>query len=341
VNTKQPVQAFEGSEFTSVDVESRLPKCSVIMAHHNYSHVVGNALRSVAQQDHSDFECIVIDDFSTPSHRHELERIVDDMEDRRFRLIKSPRNVGQTQAIFEALGQCGGEFVAMLDPDDVYAPRFLSSMLVAHLNRIQIAAVATCDMGMYRVGGDRLSNVFSRFARDSAKQGQAEEHAAMLEGQSYSQYYPPWTPGWLWCATSSLMFRRDALELIRPKKPITYHQADAYCAQGAHMFGGTLFVNRVLSYRGLHGSNLMHTARYFSAYQQRHERGIQNVARQAKLDATEAFFANDGHRLFQPERLLKILQAHLDTEALAEIIETIAERAKINQGKIDSIALQK
>lgn len=337
MNTKQPAQALAAnSAFPPANVEARLPRCSVIMAHHNYSHVVLNALRSVAQQDHPDFECIVIDDFSATNHLGELERIVDDLQDRRFRLIKAPRNLGQTQAIFEALAHCTSEFVAMLDPDDVYTPRFLSSMLAAHLNRVQIAAVATCDMGMYRVGGDRLSNVFSRFARDSSKQGQTEQHAAMLEDQGYSQYYPPWAPGWLWCATSSLMFRRDALELIRPKKAVTYHQADAYCAQGAHMFGGTLFINRVLSYRGLHGSNLMHTARYFSAYQQRHERGIQNVARQAKLDAIDAFFANDGHRLFQPERLLKILQAHLDTEALAQIVETIAERAKVNQStKLD------
>jgi len=94
------------------------------------------------------------------------------------------------------------------------------------------------------------------------------------------------------------------------------------------MFGGTLFVNRVLSYRGLHGSNLMHTSRLFSAYQQRHERGIANIAPQAKLDALNAFFANDGHRLFQPARLLKILQAQLDTDSLADIVETLAEKAK-------------
>lgn len=300
----------------------------MIISHHNYSHIVVNALRSVAQQDHPDLECIVIDDFSSASHRCELERIMEKLEDHRFTLIKAPRNLGQTQAIFEALSHCTGEFVAMLDPDDIYAPQFLSSMLAAHLNRVQIAALATCDMGVYRVGGDRLSSVFSRFARDSDAQGESDKHAAMLERHSYSQYHPPWTPGWLWCATSSLMFRRDALELIRPRKRLAYHQADAYCAQGAHMFGGTLFVNKVLSYRGLHGSNLMHTPRYFSAYQQRHERGIQNIAPQAKLDALNAFFANDGHRLFQPERLLKIFQAHLDTDTLAEMVETLAERAK-------------
>jgi glycosyltransferase involved in cell wall biosynthesis len=331
VNTKQPVQALAGAELSPPELKSRLPRCSVIMAHHNYSHVVTHALRSIAQQGHSDFECVVIDDFSTPNHRCELERSVEQLKDPRFRLIKAPRNLGQTQAVFEALSQCSSEFVAMLDPDDVYAPEFLSSMLAAHLNRVQIAAVATCDMGMYRVAGDRLSNVFSRFARDSDKQGKSAQQAAMLESEGYSQYYPPWTPGWLWCATSSLMFRRDALELIRPRKQLNYNQADAYCAQGAHMFGGTLFVNRVLAHRGLHGSNLMHTPRYFSAFQQRHDRGVQNVARQAKLDAIDAFFANDGHRLFQPERLLKILQAHLDTEALAKMVETLAEQAKLRQ----------
>lgn len=305
-----------------------LPKCTVIIPHFNYSHLVEAALLSVAGQDHPDFECIVIDDFSAEDHRSELERILRKLDDSRFRLLALPRNGGQTQAVFEALSHCSTEFVGLLDPDDFYAPSFLRNMLVAHLNRVQIAALATCDMGHYRVGGDRLTNVFSRFSRDSHARGEAEGHDGMLQTHGYSQYYPPWTPGWLWCATSSLMFRRDALELIRPRRPLVYHQADAYCAQGAHMFGGTLFVNRVLSYRGLHGGNLMHSPRLFSAYQQRHERGTLNVAPRAKLDALNAFFANDGHRLFQPERLLKILQAHLDTESLADIVETLAEKAK-------------
>jgi glycosyltransferase involved in cell wall biosynthesis len=315
----------EVGDFTAL---TDLPKCSVIISHFNYSHLVENALRSVIAQDHGNFECVVIDDFSAEDHRRQLERIIRKLDDPRFSLIMQPRNRGQTQSVFDALSHCTTDFVAMLDPDDIYSPSFLSGMLAAHLNRVQIAALATCDMGLYRVGGSRLSQVFSRFSRDSEGRGEAENHADMLERHGYSEYFPPWTPGWLWCATSSLMFRRDVLELIRPSKPVTYHQVDAYCAQGGHMFGGTLFVNRVLSYRGLHGSNLMHTSRLFSAYQQRHERGIANIAPQAKLDALNAFFANDGHRLFQPARLLKILQAQLDTDSLADIVETLAQKAK-------------
>jgi glycosyltransferase involved in cell wall biosynthesis len=323
-------EAPEPAEAIALEQLSSLPKCSVIIPHFNYSHLVENALRSVVMQDHRNFECIVIDDFSTETHRRRLEHILHKLDDKRFTLIQAPRNYGQTQAVFEGLSHCTTEFVALLDPDDVYAPSFLKSMLLAHLNRVQIAAVATCDMGLYRVGGSRLTNVFSRFSRDAEARAETEKHDRLLERCGYSEYYPPWTPGWLWCATSSLMFRRDALEILRPRKQLSYHQADAYCAQGAHMFGGTLFVNRVLSYRGLHGANLMHTPRLFSAYQQRHERGVGNIAPQAKLDALNAFFANDGHRLFQPERLLKILQAHLDTDSLAAMIETLADRAKQN-----------
>ena len=93
------------------------------------------------------------------------------------------------------------------------------------------------------------------------------------------------------------------------------------------MFGGTLFVNRMLSYRGLHGSNLMHTPRLFSAYQQRHELGTHNIAPAAKRDAVAAFLANGGYKLFQPGRLLKIFEAHLDEETLAELVEVLAQRA--------------
>lgn len=307
---------------------SELPKCSVIIAHFEYSHVIEHAIQSVIDQDHGNFECIVIDDCSSEVHLRQLKDILHRLNDPRIALISTAKNSGQTEAVFEALEHCTSDFVALLDPDDRYDRAFLGSMLAAHLNRVQIAAVATCDMGLYRVGGTLLSRVFSRFARDAEKNGQAQQHAEMLARHGYSAYFPPWHAGWLWCSTSSLMFRRDALEIIRPQKVLGYHQVDAYCAQGAHMFGGTLFVNRMLSYRGLHGSNLMHTPRLFSAYQQRHELGTPNIAPRAKRDAAQAFLANGGYKLFQPGRLLKILEAHLDEETLAELVEILAEKAR-------------
>ena len=98
------------------------------------------------------------------------------------------------------------------------------------------------------------------------------------------------------------------------------------------MFGGTLFVNRLLSYRGLHGSNLMPTPRLFSAYQQRHELGTHNIAPTAKRDAVQAFLANGGYKLFQPGRLLKIFEAHLDEETLAELVEVLAQSTSALNG---------
>jgi glycosyltransferase involved in cell wall biosynthesis len=306
---------------------TELPKCSIIITHFEYSHVVEHALQSVIDQDHGDFECIIVDDCSSDVHRRKLEDIVRKLGDSRVALISTAKNSGQTEAVFAALRHCTSDFIALLDPDDRYDRAFLRSMLSAHLNRVQIAAVASCDMGLYRLGGTLLSRVFSRFARDSEKNKQAQEHAENLAKYGYSAYFPPWHAGWLWCSTSSLMFRRDALEIIRPNKALGYHQVDAYCAQGAHMFGGTLFVNRMLSYRGLHGSNLMHTPRLFSAYQQRHELGTHNIAPTAKRDAVQAFLANGGYKLFQPGRLLKIFEAHLDEETLAEFVEVLAQGA--------------
>ena len=49
------------------------------------------------------------------------------------------------------------------------------------------------------------------------------------------------------------MFRRAALNLMRPYRPLGYKiQADAYLAQGAHLLGGTLFLTKPLIYRGIH-----------------------------------------------------------------------------------------
>ena len=260
---------------------------TIIVTHYNYADLVQMALNSVLAQTHSNYECVIVDDCSKPEHRLKLQAIVKKLADPRFRLIELKKNQGQTAALFEGLKQSTGEFVALLDPDDYYEPLFLEKMLACHLNPCTNAAVAACEMGLFRIGGSMLSKTYVGYKSEAIKNGDLPRSEMSLADFGFSKYYLPEATGWLWGTTSSLMFRRDALELLRRD---TYMKdmkicADTYCVYGAHIMGGTLFIDEVLSWRGLHANNAVESNVLFSSQQIRHRPDFVDLSQQIKLFA--------------------------------------------------------
>jgi hypothetical protein len=109
-------------------------------------------------------------------------------------------------------------------------------------------------------------------------------------------YYPREVEGWHWTTTSALMLRRTALDLLRPRKSLSYKGAlDSYVAQGAHMLGGTLFLTRPLIYRGLHAENHYITPDVFAYTQPMQRKGYTGaIPSQCRRDVLEAIRANGG-----------------------------------------------
>ena len=59
-----------------------------------------------------------------------------------------------------------------------------------------------------------------------------------------------------------MMFRRDALEVMRPSSPEAIRIcADIYLARAAHMLGGTVRIDKVLGSYRIHGDNGWATGR--------------------------------------------------------------------------------
>src|SRR5262249_56575276 len=67
------------------------------------------------------------------------------------------------EAVFEAIAGATGDFVSLLDPDDSYEPEFLETLIRAHLSPTNVAAVAACEMGMYRVDGGLVARTYVGF----------------------------------------------------------------------------------------------------------------------------------------------------------------------------------
>lgn len=302
---------------------------TVIVTHFNYSYFVGQALHSVARQSHTNFECVIVDDGSDQSHLAQLKLLLTSLDDKRFRVIELAENKGQTFALFEGLRYSSGEFVSLLDPDDLYGSDFLEKMLRCHLNPCVYASVAACEMGLFRIGGSILTNSYVGFKSKALDDEKLMHYEASLSDFGFSTYYPPEATGWLWATTSSLMFRRDALEALRRETymPNTKVHADTYCVFGAHMLGGTLFVDEVLSWRGLHKDNAAEASWVTNSKQNRHRPSFDDVSTQVKFFAAQTLFENGTVSYMRPYVMGKMLKAHFSTDDVEKLLGLAPEFA--------------
>lgn len=98
-----------------------VPRVSLLIAVHNAAQFLRQAISSVLSQTYRDFELIVVDDFSSDGSL----AILQSFGDPRIRIIKHDANLGASIARNDALAEARGEFVAILDADDVCAPERL------------------------------------------------------------------------------------------------------------------------------------------------------------------------------------------------------------------------
>ena len=101
------------------------PAVSVIIPAYNTAQFIAETLQSVFAQTFTDYEVIVINDGSPDTP--ELERVIAPYRDRIHYLVQANR--GLSAARNAGIAVASGEFVALLDSDDVWEPDYLSHQL--------------------------------------------------------------------------------------------------------------------------------------------------------------------------------------------------------------------
>jgi glycosyltransferase involved in cell wall biosynthesis len=104
-------------------------KVTVLMTLYNKAPYVGEAVRSVLSQSFTDLELLVVDDASTDGGPDVVRAIADP----RIRILESERNTGRPAAANRGYAAARGEYVAVLDADDIMLPDRLA-MQVAFLD---------------------------------------------------------------------------------------------------------------------------------------------------------------------------------------------------------------
>lgn len=100
----------------------RAPTFSVIIAAYQVADVIGNALDSIRSQTLRPLEVIVCDDGSTDDLETALTPYRDEI------VLLRQENRGEASARNAAARAAGGDFVAILDADDVYRPGYLAAV---------------------------------------------------------------------------------------------------------------------------------------------------------------------------------------------------------------------
>ena len=97
------------------------PAISIIIPAYNHEAFVADAIKSVLNQSFTDFEIIVIDDGSTDSTFDEIKKI-DDPRIRSFR----QSNIGAAETINRGVDLSQGQYITILNSDDMYHPERLA-----------------------------------------------------------------------------------------------------------------------------------------------------------------------------------------------------------------------
>lgn len=102
-------------------------KISIIITVYNTEAFLEDTIRSVLEQEETDWELLLVDDCSTDKSVQIIEKFT--VQDERIRLLRQKENRGAAVARNRGVEEAKGRYIAFLDGDDLWMPRRLSAQL--------------------------------------------------------------------------------------------------------------------------------------------------------------------------------------------------------------------
>ncbi len=212
-------------------------KISVILSNYNGEKFLEEAICSVLDQDHRDYEFIIVDDGSSDGSPEIIRRYAADYPERVISLLE-PENRGQGAGFNQAISRASGEIVAFIDSDDIWMPCKLSKL--------------------------------EEFVRLAGPAALYQHNLFLMEGQVVTErlYRPLLCSGDLYgeaCATrrvpahfvptSGLAFPRTILEKVLPIPNAFRTCADGYLTRTSFCHGPVASCTSAWGYYRIHESN--------------------------------------------------------------------------------------
>jgi len=134
--------------------ESATPKVSVLMTCYNAASTIEESVRSVIAQTFSNWELVLVDNCSTD----DSIAIVRQIGDARIRITQLDSNHGRTPALNIGLNNARGEYLAILDADDLSTPDRLQLQVDCLDNNPNLVLVASWYRNI-NSGGELINEV--------------------------------------------------------------------------------------------------------------------------------------------------------------------------------------
>lgn len=271
------------------------PAVTVVLDTYNHEEFVADAIRSALGQDfpRSQMEILVVDDGSidrTPEIVRGFEPQV--------RLLRKP-NGGQASAINFGIAHAKGQVIAFLDGDDVWLPTKVSRVVAEFRNDPNVVLVYHKFVFWNSSDGREWDPKWPLISGDVAGD------------RRKLQIYSP-------APTSSLAFRKSALDRLTPIPERCSYMHDAYLTSAAIFLGPVLGLPEYLTKNRVHENNLWYTENPFprpEALQRRIE------VRRAAIESTRAWMITNVPKQRLPQArellLLSILARESDEFLLA------------------------
>ena len=122
----------------------RAPLVSVILPAYNAEAYIAEAIASILDQSWRNIELIIVDDASTDATRDVIRRFTDP----RIRLLENDRNRGISASTNRAISVSRGEYLALMDDDDISLPDRLKAQLTCLENNREIMILGTASLSI-------------------------------------------------------------------------------------------------------------------------------------------------------------------------------------------------
>lgn len=294
---------------------SESPLVSVVIPSYNHRRFIRGAVDSVLKQSHQNLELVVIDDGSSDGSPELLRELYG--SDPRVQ-IRARENRGAHATLNEAIKLARGEFIAILNSDDLYMP--------TRIERMIHAASAQGGHPFFGISGVRVVD-----ERDQplAVSGPTRYYASVLEKFEGRPQAAAFWVGNLAMTTSNFFFSRELLDQVGGFAPLRYTHDWDWALRASEVVSPVRLEEVLIGYR-VHGKNTIaegnmwkHVSENAYVFAKAIQRsGLTRMAERAGVrssDVMQAFLQNES---FCPVPTLLLLSLGKSEQELTRLLET-------------------
>ena len=221
-------------------------KVSVIIPAYNHEKYITEAINSILTQSCQDFEIIIINDGSTDT----TEQRILSIHDQRIRYI-SQKNSGAHAALNRGISLAQGEYISILNSDDIYLPKRLETCLNYLEKNTNYSAVMSTVEGIDNSGTPVKLGVTHQV------KAWLDWYISALPFFNEDQFYPNAFAKNIMITTSNLFVRRKVFQECGGFKALRYTHDWDMLLRLSKRYQIHLIKEDLLKYR-MHSENTVH-----------------------------------------------------------------------------------